>query len=66
MSGEWAKNQTGCNIPCTGDKNTVCGGKGALNVFEAWANSKPSVSSSATSSAGAVKTTGAGTSATPK
>jgi hypothetical protein len=35
IGGEWTRNQTDCNTPCTGDKNTICGGKGLLNVFEA-------------------------------
>lgn len=43
VGGEWAKNQTDCNVPCTGDKATFCGGKGAVNVFEALENETPSV-----------------------
>jgi hypothetical protein len=44
---EWAKNQTDCNVPCFGDKSTVCGGTGVFNVFEALANSIPAVTNSA-------------------
>ncbi|OAG13389.1 hypothetical protein CC77DRAFT_1045374 [Alternaria alternata] len=32
--GQWAKNQTDCNVPCTGDKTTYCGGKGLLKIFQ--------------------------------
>ncbi|KAF2998802.1 hypothetical protein E8E13_001029 [Curvularia kusanoi] len=35
IGGEWTKNQTECNIPCTGDKAVFCGGKGLVNIFEA-------------------------------
>ena len=35
IGGEWAKNQIDCNVPCTGDKTTFCGGKGFLNIFQA-------------------------------
>ena len=38
IGGQWAKNQTDCNIPCTGDKTTYCGGKGLLNIFRAEKN----------------------------
>ncbi|KAF2677517.1 WSC domain protein [Lentithecium fluviatile CBS 122367] len=34
VGGEWSKNQTDCNTPCTGDKNTFCGGKGFENIFK--------------------------------
>ncbi|KAF1972052.1 hypothetical protein BU23DRAFT_599967 [Bimuria novae-zelandiae CBS 107.79] len=45
--GDAAKNQTDCNKPCTGDKNTMCGGTGFLNVFEALENrAQPSTTSS--------------------
>lgn len=61
MGGEWAKNQTDCNVPCTGDKNTSCGGKGVLNVFEALANGSPAVISSVST----VKAAAASNGATP-
>ncbi|KAH7087833.1 hypothetical protein FB567DRAFT_355273 [Paraphoma chrysanthemicola] len=51
VGGELAKNQSDCDVPCTGDKNTVCGGKGVFNVFEALANGSPTGASSAVSSA---------------
>ena len=41
IGGLWAKNQTDCNIPCTGDKTTNCGGKGLLNIFRAEKNKTP-------------------------
>lgn len=41
VGGEWAGNQTDCNIPCTGDKNTFCGGKELYNVFKAGENMEP-------------------------
>jgi hypothetical protein len=64
IGGEWARNQSDCNIPCTGDKTTFCGGKGLLNIFQALKNqevvsSSPSVPRSSTSAA-----TGAGVATT--
>lgn len=35
VGGEWAKNITECDVPCTGDTKTICGGKGRLNIFKA-------------------------------
>ena len=55
VGGEWAKNQTDCNSPCSGDKNAICGGKGFLNVFKALENApvvSPSVTESMKSSSG--------------
>jgi hypothetical protein len=57
VAGEWTKHLTDCNIPCTGDKNSFCGGRKALNVFEALANHKPTTTMSVTSLTGAVNTT---------
>ena len=47
VSGEWAKNQTDCNITCTGDKVELCDGKRVVNVFEALKNGVLVVSSNA-------------------
>jgi hypothetical protein len=44
VGGEWANNQTDCNTPCTGDKNTFCGGKGFVNAFKAQENQAPASS----------------------
>ncbi|KAI9158361.1 WSC domain-containing protein [Paramyrothecium foliicola] len=33
--GDWTQNQTACNLPCSGDKESVCGGKGLITIFEA-------------------------------
>ena len=52
VGGEWASNQTDCNTPCTGDQDTICGGKGVLNVFEALENDD---TVSSTTSAGDAK-----------
>lgn len=41
VGGEWTRNQMDCNVPCTGDQNTICGGKGLLNVFKALSSSIP-------------------------
>ncbi|KAF1938379.1 hypothetical protein EJ02DRAFT_354681, partial [Clathrospora elynae] len=49
VGGEWAKNQTDCNTPCTGNKAEFCGGKGVVNVFEALQNAAPVVTASKTS-----------------
>lgn len=35
IHGDHAKNQSDCNLPCTGDKATICGGKDRINVFDA-------------------------------
>ncbi|KAF1845491.1 uncharacterized protein K460DRAFT_337753 [Cucurbitaria berberidis CBS 394.84] len=64
VGGEWAKNQTDCNVPCTGDKNTVCGGKGVFNIFEALSNSIPAVISSTPSSVASSTTRSVTSSAT--
>ncbi|KFY45454.1 hypothetical protein V494_00950 [Pseudogymnoascus sp. VKM F-4513 (FW-928)] len=56
VDGEWP-DQTECNIPCSGDKDTVCGGRGLANVFRAENNTAPmttgTVASSPTQSSGA-------------
>ncbi|KAG7283978.1 hypothetical protein NEMBOFW57_010336 [Staphylotrichum longicolle] len=44
VGGEWAWNQSDCNIPCAGDKTAFCGGKGRLNIFQALENQVVSVS----------------------
>ncbi|CAN9341766.1 unnamed protein product [Alternaria sp. RS040] len=49
VAGEWTKNQTDCNIPCTGNKAEFCGGKGVINVFEALHNAAPVITTSVTS-----------------
>lgn len=41
VGGEWTKNQTDCNMPCTGDSKTFCGGKGVVDVFKAEENQVP-------------------------
>lgn len=48
IGGEWTKNQTDCNVPCTGDKKSFCGGKGLLNIFEALANEEAPPTSNTT------------------
>ncbi|KAJ6277737.1 WSC domain-containing protein [Bipolaris maydis] len=64
VNGEWTKNQTDCNAPCTGNKADMCGGKGLVNVFEALENTAPatttaksaSVTNTATKSASVTNT----------
>ncbi|KAF7167903.1 hypothetical protein CNMCM6106_003273 [Aspergillus hiratsukae] len=34
VGGEHARNQSDCNIPWSGDKDEICGGKQCVNVFE--------------------------------
>ena len=34
VGGELAKNETDCNLPCSGDKKSICGGKERINVFK--------------------------------
>ncbi|KAL2813513.1 hypothetical protein BJX63DRAFT_393972 [Aspergillus granulosus] len=34
VGGEHARNQTDCNIPCSGANDEICGGKDTVNVFE--------------------------------
>jgi hypothetical protein len=50
VAGEWTKNQTDCNAPCTGNKAEMCGGKGAFNVFEALENAAPAVTATKSAS----------------
>ncbi|KAF2003789.1 hypothetical protein P154DRAFT_519990 [Amniculicola lignicola CBS 123094] len=45
VGGEWSRNQTDCNTPCTGDKNSFCGGSGFLNVYQAEENLTPASTS---------------------
>jgi hypothetical protein len=52
IGGEWTRNQSDCNTPCTGEKNTFCGGEGLLNVFEAEENQDLASSISTLRSAG--------------
>ncbi|VUC29135.1 unnamed protein product [Clonostachys rosea] len=54
VGGESTTNQAGCNIPCSGDSSTICGGKQLLNVFEALENDK---SLTGTITTGATQTT---------
>jgi cobalamin biosynthesis Mg chelatase CobN len=49
VGGEWAKNQTDCNTPCTGNKAEFCGGKGVINVFEALQDAARVITASETS-----------------
>lgn len=53
IGGEWAKNQTECDIPCTGASSTFCGGEGYLNVFKALANQATTTAKTSTSTAAA-------------
>ncbi|KAK4072792.1 hypothetical protein Purlil1_13270 [Purpureocillium lilacinum] len=34
VAGELAKNKTDCNIACSGDKSSICGGQDSFTVFE--------------------------------
>lgn len=40
-AGGTTRNHEDCNIPCTGDSTTFCGGKGLLFVFRAEENGGP-------------------------
>lgn len=46
VGGNWANNQTSCNAPCTGDKTSICGGNGFVNVFKAEENQAPAPTTS--------------------
>jgi hypothetical protein len=56
VDGDWAKNQTDCDVPCTGDKATFCGGKGVLSIFKAMENETPDISSTSTGGKAATET----------
>ena len=60
IGGEWTKNQTDCNMPCTGDKATFCGGMGVLSIFQAQENEEtvPSATPPTTTTATASVITG--------
>lgn len=60
VAGKWTPKKSDCNMPCTGDSKTTCGGKDCLNVFEAL---KPEVVPGpkiSTSTQGITTTTGQG------
>lgn len=42
VAGETSRNQTDCNLPCSGNKTEICGGKGRLNVFAPVITGSPS------------------------
>ncbi|KAL6803002.1 hypothetical protein GGI42DRAFT_359895 [Trichoderma sp. SZMC 28013] len=44
VAGETSRNQTDCNLPCSGDKTQICGGKGRINVFAPVTTGQPSCS----------------------
>lgn len=33
IGGEWAKSQSECDMPCSGNEDETCGGEGRLNIF---------------------------------
>ncbi|EHK27165.1 uncharacterized protein TRIVIDRAFT_175914 [Trichoderma virens Gv29-8] len=56
VAGETSRNETDCNLPCSGDKTEICGGKGRLNVF-APVTASESPRSSTTTSVSSIATT---------
>jgi hypothetical protein len=46
--GVEALDQTDCNLLCTGDKSSICGGKGFVNVFKAESMETTSITTSST------------------
>lgn len=64
VGGVWARNQSDCNIPCTGDKTTFCGGKGLLNIFQGLENQEVSSVSVTRSATPTVAGTGIATTST--
>jgi hypothetical protein len=71
IPGHWADDEAECNIPCTGDKTTNCGGKERLRIFLAQQNKSPvstvtstriSSSATVTSSSTSAKATSSSTS----
>ncbi|KAJ8130535.1 hypothetical protein O1611_g3097 [Lasiodiplodia mahajangana] len=50
VGGQTARNETDCNIPCTGDKTVICGGKNRINVFEPVTTKGTSTTTSKTTS----------------
>jgi hypothetical protein len=61
VGGGWTKHQNACNIPCTGDSTTVCGGRGVLSVFRAEENLESVSSSDVVASTGTGVETGTST-----
>jgi hypothetical protein len=41
VGGEWTSKQADCNIPCSGDANHSCGGKGLIDVYRAEEHQSP-------------------------
>lgn len=66
VGGEWAKDQADCNTPCTGDKNTFCGGQGLLNIFKAQTNQAVATSTTSTMKSAATASSGGQTGAAAK
>ncbi|KAI0181179.1 hypothetical protein GGR52DRAFT_523155 [Hypoxylon sp. FL1284] len=64
IGGEWAKNQTDCDTPCSGDSEATCGGKGLLNIFKAERNNSPATTTTGTGASGSTTATGSAVSET--
>ncbi|KAL2138565.1 hypothetical protein VTI28DRAFT_6602 [Corynascus sepedonium] len=60
VGGEWAHNQTVCDVPCSGNPDTFCGGDGFVNVFRAEENKEeePVVTATTTTNSGGESPTG--------
>lgn len=56
VGGQTSRNQTDCNLPCSGDKNVKCGGKGRINVFEPVTDAAPGSPTTATTAIKATTT----------
>ncbi|KAH7311956.1 hypothetical protein BKA65DRAFT_158081 [Rhexocercosporidium sp. MPI-PUGE-AT-0058] len=56
VGGEWAKNQTDCKSPCTGNVKAFCGGPALIQIFKAEANVPPVTSTTTTGIASSITT----------
>ncbi|KAL6699836.1 hypothetical protein J3F84DRAFT_404790 [Trichoderma pleuroticola] len=54
VGGETSWNETDCNLPCSGDKTQICGGKGRINVFAPVTTSQPSSSTTTSASSATI------------
>ncbi|RFU78379.1 cfem domain-containing [Trichoderma arundinaceum] len=66
VAGQTSRNQTDCNLPCSGNKTETCGGKGRLNVFAPVTTLSPSSSTSTSTTASATKSSSTSSTASPK
>ncbi|KAK4071429.1 uncharacterized protein Triagg1_6090 [Trichoderma aggressivum f. europaeum] len=66
VGGQTSQNETDCDLPCSGDKTQICGGKGRINVFAPITTGQPgsSITTSVSTTATTAKASSTSTSTT--